>query len=51
MGMDTYIIDTWVLPHMLLYLDKPTIGVAKSYLKINDVDFTMLIIKRDPIQI
>lgn len=40
-----------IATHASFYLDKPTIGVAKSYLKINDVDFTMLIIKRDPIQI
>lgn len=27
--------------HASFYLDKPTIGVAKSYLKIEDVEFTM----------
>ena len=30
-----------IATHASFYLDKPTIGVAKSYLKINDVDFTM----------
>ena len=33
--------DIWGLRHMLLFLNKPTIGVAKNYLKIDNVDFTM----------
>ncbi|WP_042992081.1 endonuclease V [Priestia megaterium] len=30
-----------IATHASFFLDKPTIGVAKSYLKINNVDFTM----------
>lgn len=30
-----------IATHASFYLNKPTIGIAKSYLKINDVDFTM----------
>lgn len=30
-----------IATHASFYLDKPTIGVAKSYLKIENVDFTM----------
>ena len=30
-----------IATHASLYLQKPTIGVAKSYLRIDDVDFTM----------
>lgn len=30
-----------IATHASLYLKKPTIGVAKNYYKINDVDFTM----------
>ena len=30
-----------IATHASFYVDKPTIGVAKSYLKIKDVDFTM----------
>lgn len=30
-----------IATHAAMYLKKPTIGVAKSYLKIHDVDFTM----------
>lgn len=30
-----------IATHASFYLDKPTIGVAKSYLKINNVDFAM----------
>lgn len=30
-----------IATHAAMYLKKPTIGVAKSYLKINNVDFTM----------
>ena len=30
-----------IATHASFYLNKPTIGVAKSYLKINNIDFTM----------
>ncbi|MDQ0233154.1 deoxyribonuclease V [Metabacillus malikii] len=30
-----------IATHASFYLNKPTIGVAKSYLKIDDIDFTM----------
>ncbi|MBC2580953.1 hypothetical protein HGI79_11770 [Clostridium sp. DJ247] len=30
-----------IATHASSFLNKPTIGVAKSYLKINNVDFTM----------
>lgn len=40
-----------IATHASFYLNKPTIGVAKSYLKIKGVDFTMPENQEDRIRI
>lgn len=41
MATDICITIIWALPPMRLFLGKPTIGIAKTYLKIKGYDFVM----------